>query len=666
MRKAILSAVAIALASIATQFPQASVLADPIPPGTPRLVVHPFELKDVRLTDSPFKRAMEIDQAYLLKLEPDRLLSGYRSEAGLAPKAAKYGGWESGGVAGHILGHYLSACAEMYASTGDRQFLDRVNYIVDELAACQDANGDGYLAAIPNGKRIFHEISVGNIQTRNGLNGGWVPWYTVHKTLAGLRDAYQLAGNEKAKTVLLKSCDWVDAVTSKLSDQKMQQMLSVEHGGMVEVLADVYSMTGDEKYLALSRRFTHHAVIDPLVAGRDQLKGLHDNTQVPKIIGSARRYELTGDSSDRAAAEFFWETVTGHHSYVMGGHSEYEHFGPPDKLATRLGASTAETCNSYNFLKLTGHLFSWNPKSSYEDYFERTLYNHILASQDPKTGGFTYFIPLKPGHFRTYSTPFDSMWCCVGTGMENHALYGGEIYAHDDSGIWVNLFIPSELTWSQHGVVIDQQTDFPVQPGTKLTIKTAADTKMSLHIRRPAWAGKDAKVSVNGVDEPATSESGGYFVVDRVWKNGDVVNVALPMSLYTETLPDDASQIAILYGPVVLAGRLGTEGMTGKMPYAGDQLQYQKLPVPPVPVLVTNNQPVSDWVKPVADQPLTFKTSGVGQPADVELVPFYQLGPERYSLYWKTMTTQQWGEHQAAGATDEDHQRKADIQPKQN
>jgi DUF1680 family protein len=651
--------VAVGLASTAAL--NAFAGSSPSAPAAPVLAVQQFDLQDVRLQDGPFKSAMELDQKYLLQLEPDRLLSGFRSEAGLVPKAAKYGGWESRGVAGHTLGHYLSACSEMYASTGDTRFLDRVNYIVDELATCQDANGDGYVAAIPDGKKIFHEISQGDIRTNGSLNGGWVPWYTLHKTLAGLRDACQIAGNQKAKTVLLRLCDWVDKTTANLSDQQMQKMLSIEQGGLVEVFSDVFGITGDQKYLTLSRRFTHHAVIDPLAAGVDKLSGLHDNTQIPKIIGSARRYELTGDPADQKVASFFWDTVTEHHSYVMGGHSEWEHFGPPDKLAARLGVATAETCNTYNLLKLTRHLFTWDPKSSYEDYFERALYNHILASQDPKTGMFTYFVPLKPGHFRTYSTPFDSMWCCVGTGMENHALYPGEIYAHDDAGLWVNLFIASTVNWKSHATVIEQQTAFPQQQGTRLTIKSSGGEKFTLHVRRPVWAGPGARLTVNGVDVASDADEKGYMVVDRVWKAGDVVDVTLPMSLHTEALADDPSQQAILFGPILLAGRMGRQGMTGDMPYATGELQYAKVPTPPVPVLVTDGRPVTDWVKPVDGQPLTFQTVGVGRPADVQLVPFYQLGLERYSIYWKTMTAEQFALKHAAEEAEQDRQHQLDA-----
>lgn len=371
------------------------------------LAAQPFELSKVRLLDSPFKRAMERDGSYLLLLEPDRLLSRFRSEAGLEPKAPPYGGWEGMGVAGHSLGHYLSTCSMMFASTGDERFLQRVNYIVDELEIYQRAHGDGYVAAIPDGRRVFREISQGIIRAKPfDLNGVWVPWYTLHKLFAGLLDAHRYCGNEKALQVAKHLADWAESVTANLTDDQFQQMLACEHGGMVEVLAELYARTGEERYLNLAKRFYHKAVMDPLARGVDCLPGLHGNTQVPKVIGMARLYELTGERVPyRVIAEFFWERVVKHHCYVIGGFTDGEMFGEPDRLSDRLGTNTAEVCKTYNLLKLTKQLFSWSPSVEKADYYERALYNHILASQNPDDGMMCYYVPLRAGSFKTYSTP---------------------------------------------------------------------------------------------------------------------------------------------------------------------------------------------------------------------------------------------------------------------
>ncbi len=376
----------------------------------------PFPLSDVRLLDSPFKQAMERDEAYLLSLDPNRLLSGFRKEAGLTPKAPTYGGWESQGIAGHTLGHYLSACSLMYQSTGDARFANRVRYIVSELAECQKANGNGYVAAIPNGKVIFSGIQQGNIKSADfSLNGGWVPWYTLHKEFAGLIDAYQLCTNTQALEVVTDLANWAEATTKNLTDEQWQRMLVCEQGGMNESLANLYAITGNTNYLALAKKFYHVAVMEPLARGEDTLNGLHSNMQIPKVIGAARIYELTGDTHFADIANFFWADVAQNRSYVIGGNGDNEHFFPTNQFSRHLSAAAAETCCTYNMLKLTRHLFEWHPSAVAMDFYERALYNDILASQDPETGMFVYLMSLNPGGFKTYSTPEDSFWCCVPT-----------------------------------------------------------------------------------------------------------------------------------------------------------------------------------------------------------------------------------------------------------
>ena len=593
-----------------------------------------FRLEDVRLLDGPFKHAMTSDAAYLLRLDPDRLLSGFRKEAGLKPKAEVYGGWESMTIAGHSLGHYLSACALMFASTGDVRLRERVDYILSELDACQSANGNGYVAAIPNGKKIFQEVSSGDIRVKPfDLNGGWVPWYTLHKLFAGLLDVHQYFQNPQALSITVKLADWSDSTLAKLSEEQFQHMLGCEHGGMNEVLAELYARTGNEKYLQLSRRFHHKAVLEPLARREDRLQGLHANTQIPKLIGLARRYELTADATDKTAAEFFWERVTRHHSYVNGGHSDGERFGPPDKLNNRLSDNTSETCNTYNMLKLTRHLFEWRAEAEYADYYERALYNHILASQNPDDGMVCYYVPLKAGSRKVYSKPFDSFWCCVGTGMENHAKYGEAIYFHNHDTLWVNLFIPSELNWRAKGLSLKQETLYPEAEKVSFTLKARRAVNFALRLRYPGWATQAVAVVVNGRPQTIAAKPGSFVEIKRTWRTGDRIELTVPMSLRLEAMPDNPQRVAILYGPTVLAGELGAE----------DQVTGVNL----LPALLTEDRKLSDWLKPVGGAPVIFRTASAGRPDDVMLYPFYRMHNKRYAVYWDLLTAQQWLEREA-------------------
>jgi DUF1680 family protein len=620
--------------------------------------VQPFDLADVRLLDSPFRQARDRDTAYLLSLEPDRLLHNFRTEAGLEAKAPLYGGWENSGVAGHSLGHYLSAVSMDYRATSDPRLKSRVDYSVGELSLCQAKNGGGYVSAIPGGKALFAEVAAGRA---DALQSGWVPWYTMHKLLAGLRDAYLYTGSSQAKIVLLGLSDWVIATTATLSEDQWQEMLTQEHGGMNEALADVYALTGEPKYLTVAHQFYHKAVLDPLTRREDDLTGLHGNTQIPKLIGLARLYELTGEPKDRIAAEFFWQQVAEKRSYATGGNTDGEHFAAPDKLSAYLSATTAETCNTYNMLKLTRHLFQWTASPKYADFYERALYNHILASQDPMRGMMTYYVSLKPGHFKTYSSPTESFWCCVGTGMENHVKYGDSIYFHDADSLYVNLFIPSVLRWHAKGLIVTQHTRFPESDTSRLTLSCARPVHATLQIRCPAWT-RGMTVSVNGRVRETAASPGAYVSVPGHWKNGDTVDITLPMHLHSEAMPDDPQRIALLYGPLVLAGQLGTDGLAPPMPYAhGDQTAYSHASDPPAPVLVTEHPSLDSWIKPVLGQPLTFQTVGVGQPADVTLKPFYSTYYSRYTIYWDTFTPGGWKIHEAAYQAEQDKQRELDA-----
>lgn len=598
-----------------------------------------FPLQDVRLLDGPFKAAMDRDAKYMLAIDPDRLLHNFRQNARLPSTAKPLGNWEapSSGLRGHLTGHYLSACALMYASTGDERFKERAALLVRELAKCQAALGtNGYLSAFP--ETVFDDLEAGKKP--------WAPYYTLHKILAGLLDAHTLCGNAQALEVAAKFGDWVRARTGRLSDAQLEKVLGEEHGGINESMANLYALTGDSRYLETARRLYHKQVLDPLAAQQDKLAGFHANTQFPKVIGVARLYELTGEERYRTLAGFFWDRVVNHHSYVTGGDSDHEGFGPPDQLNARVSPFTAESCNTYNMLKLTRHLFSWEATAAQADYYERALYNHILPSQDPRTGMMAYHIPVYGGWFMPYNTPDNSAWCCTGTGFENHAKYGDSIYWRDADGLFVNLFIPSELTWREKSVVLRQETRYPEEETTRLEVQCAQPTAFTLRIRHPGWAERGMEIKVNGERFQVNGKPGRFVSISRTWKTGDRVEVKLPMDLRLTPMPDNPARVAICYGPVVLAGELGANGITPPAPYAIQQGDFFNKMPPSIPVLLTGNRPVSDWVKRVPGKPLTFRTKGVGRPRDITLVAFYTLAPQRYSLYWDLYTPGQWKERQ--------------------
>ncbi|MBN1846583.1 MAG: glycoside hydrolase family 127 protein [Sedimentisphaerales bacterium] len=622
--------ISLVLIGVLGGYRNAAAAADKVPPAVD-LRAQAFGLEDVRLLAGPFREATERDQAYLLRLEPDRLLHRFRKFAGLEPKGDMYGGWEQATISGHSLGHYLSACSLMYASTADPRLKDKVSYIIEELAACQQAHGDGYVAGIPDGRKVFAEIAAGNIRSQGfDLNGLWVPWYTLHKQFAGLIDAYRYCDSAAALTVATRLADWAIKTTSNLNEPQFQRMLACEHGGINESLAELYALTGETRYLELSRRFHHQAVLGPLAEGVDCLPGIHANTQFPKVIGAARRYELTGDQRDRQIAEFFWDRVVHHHSYVTGGNSNHEYFGPPDRLNDRLSASTTESCNTYNMLKLTRHLFAWHAEAAYMDYYERGLFNHILGSQNPADGMMCYFVPLKSGEYKSYSNPFDNFSCCHGSGMENHAKYGDTIYYHDDDSLYVNLFIASEVTWRAKGLSLRQETDFPQGNLVDLRIACPKPTACTLRLRYPGWAGPGVRIWINEESVPIEAKPGSYIPLARNWRSGDRVRMELPLRLRTEAMPDNPKRVALFYGPVVLAGDLGP--IEAEAP---DALALQ-------PVLVTKGQPIDQWLRPAPSGPPAFETAGVGRPRDVKLIPFYRMHHRRYAVYWDLFSEAEW------------------------
>ncbi len=629
---------------------------------SPKTPVKMFPLSSVRLLESPFTKAAAADREYILALDPDRLLAPFRKEAGLEPRKPYYGNWESSGLGGQTAGHYLSALANLIASgddTKDGELRRRLNYMVDELDICQRTNVDGYVGGVPDSHVFWKQIADGHI---DAMRGKWVPWYNMHKTFAGLRDAYLIGGNQKARKILIGLGDWCNHVTATLSDNQMQQMLATEQGGMNEVLADIYAITGNEKYLKLSRRFCHQAVLNPLEHEEDHLTGLHANTQIPKVIGLERIATLSGDKEADAGARYFWENVTGHRSVAFGGNSVSEHFNATNNFQGMLQSREGpETCNTYNMLRLTEQLFASGPRAAYADYYERALYNHILASIDSDTPGFVYFTPIRPEHYRVYSTPQDCFWCCVGTGMENPGKYGEFIYGQSDDGVYVNLFIPSEVTAANLGLTLRQETRFPDEERTRLILNLNKSSTFTLHLRHPDWVAADAfKVRVNGKDVPTTSAPSSYVDLNREWNNHDTVEIELPMRTTVEHLPDGSDWVAILHGPIVLASPDGTNDMRGYRANdsrMGHVANGAMIPMDQVPVLLASADALPSHIVPAKNGgPMAFKLMDVVDPAakdGITLVPFFRLADQRYQMYWQLTTKADLDARHDNVATDE-------------
>lgn len=601
------------------------------PSQSVRWQARPFAPAQVRLLDGPFRTAQELDARWLLRLNPDRLLAPYRREAGLPLKAPVYEGWESMSISGHSLGHYLSACARLHQALGDPEFRRRVDYIVQELAACQEARGDGFVGGMPESRRIFAEIARGEIRSGGfDLNGSWVPWYNLHKTLAGLLDAHAYCTNQQALEVAARLGDWIDSVTRNLSEAQWQRMLACEYGGMNEVLAELAARTGKSLYLDLARKFYDRAVLDPLAEGRDELQGKHANTQIPKAIGTARIFELTAEPKYAAVATNFFHIVLRSHTYVTGGHSLGEHFGPPGRLNDRLGPATTETCNTYNMLKLARALYRWQPDAALGDYYERALWNHILASQHPETGRVLYFLPLNFGGRKTFMEDH-AFTCCSGTGMENHARYNENIYFHGEQDLWVDQFIASELRWPEKGLRLRLHTHFPEEPVVRLQFFLERPVRLSVWIRHPFWATNGFDLKLNQQPLSLPSRPGSYVRVEREWLPEDVLQVHMPMALRLESMPDNPRRVAIFHGPVLLAGQLDASWPEGL-----------------IPVLVTEGQSVDQWCKPVWGRPLEFRTWQAGRPRDLWLKPFYATYEVRHMVYWDQFTEAEWEKRREA------------------
>ena len=637
----------------------ATILASAVSYAQLPVQMESFDVKDVTLTPSAFKHAEDMDIRYLLGIDPDRLLAPYLKEAGLKPKAENYTNWENTGLDGHIGGHYLSALTYMYASTGNQEIKGRLDYVISELKRCYDANADGYISGVPGGKQIWKEISEGNIRAASfGLNDRWVPLYNIHKIFAGLRDAYLIYGSKECREMFIGLTDWMYRLTAGLTEEQLQDMLRSEHGGLNEVFADAAAISGDARFMELAKRFSHKRVLEPLLKGEDHLTGMHANTQIPKVIGYKRIADLEGYEDWDKAAQYFWETVVDNRSITIGGNSVFEHFHPAENFESMLTSEQGpETCNTYNMLRLTKMLYATTGNTHYMDYYERALYNHILSTINPIQGGFVYFTPMRPGHYRVYSQPQTSFWCCVGSGMENHARYGEMIYSHKgDKELIVNLFIPSVLTWGK--TVVEQVNSFPAEEGTTLMINPKKPAEFTVSIRVPEWT-ESAKMNakVNGEPVEAVLEDG-FLKVERRWAKGDKLSVDLPMCLRAVQLPDKTENYSFMYGPVVLAASLGKEDQLGM--YADDSrgghiAAGKKLPLNEMPLIVGDKDDMLSHISKVEGKPLTFKMTGLAplKYKEMTLVPFSTLHECRYMVYWPLVSEQEWKERLAKQEADE-------------
>lgn len=637
----------------------ATILASVVSYAQLPVQMESFDVKDVTLTPSAFKHAEDMDIRYLLGIDPDRLLAPYLKESGLKPKAENYTNWENTGLDGHIGGHYLSALTYMYASTGNPEIKGRLDYFISELKRCYDANGNGYISGVPGGKQIWKEISDGNIRAASfGLNDRWVPLYNIHKIFAGLRDAYLIYGSKECREMFIGLTDWMYRLTAGLTEEQLQDMLRSEHGGLNEVFADAAAISGDARFMELAKRFSHKRVLEPLLKGEDHLTGMHANTQIPKVIGYKRIADLEGYEDWDKAAQYFWETVVDNRSITIGGNSVFEHFHPAENFESMLTSEQGpETCNTYNMLRLTKMLYATTGNTHYMDYYERALYNHILSTINPIQGGFVYFTPMRPGHYRVYSQPQTSFWCCVGSGMENHARYGEMIYSHkEDKELIVNLFIPSVLTWGK--TVVEQVNSFPEEEGTTLIISPKKPAEFTVSIRVPEWtdaARMNAKVNGQTVE---TVLEDGFIKVERRWSKGDKLSVDLPMYLRAVQLPDKTENYSFMYGPVVLAASLGKEDQLGM--YADDSrgghiAAGKKLPLNEMPLIVGDKDDMLSRISKVEGKPLTFKMTGLAplKYKEMTLVPFSSLHECRYMVYWPLVSEQEWKERLAKQEADE-------------
>ena len=610
-----------------------------------KLYPNEFPLSQITLLEGPLKHARDLNIETLLKYDCDRLMAPYRKEAGLTPKAKCYPNWD--GLDGHVGGHYLTAMA-INAATGNEECRKRMEYIISEIAECAEANcknhpqwGVGYMGGMPNSQNIWNGFKDGDFRV---YSGSWAPFYNLHKMYAGLRDAWLYCGNEQAKNLFLQFCNWAIHITSGLSDEQMERMLGNEHGGMNEVLADAYAITHEQKYLDCAKRFSHKRLFTPMSQRQDCLDNMHANTQVPKVIGFERISELSGNEDYHAASSFFWDIVTGERSLAFGGNSRREHFPAKDACMDFINdIDGPESCNTNNMLKLTEDLHRRNPEARYADYYELAIFNHILSTQHPEHGGYVYFTPARPRHYRNYSAPNEAMWCCVGTGMENHGKYGQFIYTHVGDALFVNLYAASQLDWKERGITLRQETAFPYSENSTVTIAEGKGT-FNLMVRYPGWVHPgEFKVSVNGKPVDIITGPSSYVSIHRKWKKGDAVNIHFPMHSSLRYLPNEPQYVALMHGPILLGMKTGTESMTSLIADDSRFGQYAggpKQPIDKAPILINNDiASIPSQLTPVPGKPLHFTLSTrMENKIEGELQPFFEIHDSRYMMYWLALT----------------------------
>lgn len=603
-----------------------------------------FPLGDITLLDGPLKHARDLNVQVLLKYDCDRMLAPYRKEAGLQPRKPSYPNWD--GLDGHVGGHYLTALA-INAATGNEECRKRMEYMISELQLVLDANNQrheawchNYIGGVPNSAKMWTAFSKGDF---GPYFGTWAPFYNIHKMYAGLRDAWLYCGNEQAKNLFLKFCDWAVDITRDLNDEQMERMLGNEHGGMNEVLADAYAITGEQKYMDCARRFSHKMLLVPLENGKDCLDNMHANTQIPKVIGYQRIAELAHDVQYHNASEYFWEIVTRQRSLAFGGNSRREHFPTKENCIDYINdIDGPESCNTYNMLKLTEDLNRVKPNGMYGDFYETAMFNHILSAQHPQHGGYVYFTPARPRHYRNYSAPNKAMWCCVGTGMEDHGKYGQFVWTHDkgvkaeNDALYVNLFVASELNWKDRKMVIRQQTAFPYAETSVVEVAKGKGTFI-LKVRKPSWCDD---FTVKGVGFDADSyEENGFVCIKRKWKKGDKVKISMPMHAYIKPMVNVPQYVAIMYGPIMLGMKTGNEDMRSLIADDSRFGQYaggKKLALDKAPILLPKHlDDIAKDLKPIPGKPLHFKLATHMENAiEGELQPFFEIHDSRYMMYW--------------------------------
>ena len=603
-----------------------------------------FPLGDITLLDGPLKHARDLNVQVLLKYDCDRMLAPYRKEAGLQPRKPSYPNWD--GLDGHVGGHYLSALS-INAATGNEECRKRMEYMISELQLVLDANNQrheawchNYIGGVPNSAKMWTAFSKGDF---GPYFGTWAPFYNIHKMYAGLRDAWLYCGNEQAKNLFLKFCDWAVDITRDLNDEQMERMLGNEHGGMNEVLADAYAITGEQKYMDCARRFSHKMLLVPLENGKDCLDNMHANTQIPKVIGYQRIAELAHDVQYHNASEYFWEIVTRQRSLALGGNSRREHFPTKENCIDYINdIDGPESCNTYNMLKLTEDLNRVKPNGMYGDFYETAMFNHILSAQHPQHGGYVYFTPARPRHYRNYSAPNKAMWCCVGTGMEDHGKYGQFVWTHDkgvkaeNDALYVNLFVASELNWKDRKMVIRQQTAFPYAETSVVEVAKGKGTFI-LKVRKPSWCDD---FTVKGVGFDADSyEENGFVCIKRKWKKGDQVKISMPMHAYIKPMVNVPQYVAIMYGPIMLGMKTGNEDMRSLIADDSRFGQYaggKKLALDKAPILLPKHlDDIAKDLKPIPGKPLHFKLATHMENAiEGELQPFFEIHDSRYMMYW--------------------------------